>query len=168
MGKKVSKQAMAEIFGVSERTLTAWQKQGMPIQYDGKRGQRNQYDTAECIEWRFQLRLNKKLSPTHGDGQEQYFDLEKERARESKERADGLAMKNAERRRELAPIKLIEFALSTVASQIVAIFDSIPLQVKKAVPGISATAITKIQVELAKARNAAAAVKVDFSEYESE
>lgn len=51
MGKKVQKKELAEILGVTEKTLTTWQKNGMPIEVVGGRGQRNTYDTEEVIDW---------------------------------------------------------------------------------------------------------------------
>lgn len=51
MGKRVNKAELAEIMGFSERTLTEWQKEGMPIVYDGERGESNEYDTEQCMKW---------------------------------------------------------------------------------------------------------------------
>lgn len=92
------------------------------------------------------------------------LDLNAESARHKKEQADKLEIQNALARREVAPVRLIEDALLNVAEQINAIFDSIPLQVKKAVPGISATALETLKKELIKAKNAASAAKLDLSE----
>ncbi len=51
MAKRVNKKELSDILGISERTLTEWQKEGMPIAFDGDRGQSNEYDTAHVIEW---------------------------------------------------------------------------------------------------------------------
>ena len=51
MGQRVNKVQLAEILGVSERSLTEWQKEGMPLVYDGDRGESNEYDTAAVITW---------------------------------------------------------------------------------------------------------------------
>jgi len=51
MGLKVNKRELAEIIGVSERSLTEWQGQGMPIEVSAGRGSSNQYDTATIINW---------------------------------------------------------------------------------------------------------------------
>lgn len=50
----VNKKELAPILGVSERTLTEWQDQGMPIEVVGGRGFENTYDTVKVIEWRIQ------------------------------------------------------------------------------------------------------------------
>jgi len=51
-----NKQQLADIHGVSERTLTEWANGGMPTISVGGigRGYQNQYDTAATIEWRLQ------------------------------------------------------------------------------------------------------------------
>ena len=47
----VNKHDLSEILGISERTLTEWQKDGLPIEYEGERGEANRYDTAKVIAW---------------------------------------------------------------------------------------------------------------------
>ena len=51
-----NKQQLADIHGVSERTLTDWANAGMPTIAVGGigRGYQNQYDSAATIEWRLQ------------------------------------------------------------------------------------------------------------------
>lgn len=51
MGKKVNQTELAEITGVSDVSLWAWQKEGMPVEERNTRGQSNVYDTADVIEW---------------------------------------------------------------------------------------------------------------------
>lgn len=61
----VNKNQLAEIVGVSERTLTDYQQDGMPIAAIGGRGIENQYDTAKVIEWLVQRAVagKSKLTP---------------------------------------------------------------------------------------------------------
>ncbi len=52
MGKTVSKVELGEIIGRDERTLSRWQKDGMPvIEFGVGRGNENQYDTQAVVEW---------------------------------------------------------------------------------------------------------------------
>lgn len=48
---KVNKKQLADIVGVSERTLTEWQEEGLPIARKGMRGEENEYDTAVVFTW---------------------------------------------------------------------------------------------------------------------
>lgn len=67
MGKIVNKAQLEEIIGVSQRSLTEWQKEpGFPIEVDAGRGASNQYDTQKVIEWMIQRAVGgqKKESTT--------------------------------------------------------------------------------------------------------
>ncbi|WP_236211339.1 terminase small subunit [Metapseudomonas otitidis] len=56
MGLTVTKAELADIVGRDERTLSRWQNDGMPVREIGLgRGNENQYDTAEVIEWLCQV-----------------------------------------------------------------------------------------------------------------
>lgn len=59
MGRLVNKRELSEIFEISERSFTEWQKEGMPIHQAGERGQENQYDTAAVHRWIVQRELAK-------------------------------------------------------------------------------------------------------------
>ncbi|WP_160286533.1 terminase small subunit [Pseudomonas knackmussii] len=55
MGRKVSKAELSELLGRDERTLTRWQDDGMPVlEYGVGRGNENQYDTEDVIQWLMQ------------------------------------------------------------------------------------------------------------------
>ena len=51
MGEIVNKARLSGILGKSERTLTEWQKEGLPVETHGERGQSNTYDTEKVIAW---------------------------------------------------------------------------------------------------------------------
>lgn len=55
----VNKRQLSEILGVSERTLTEWQKdERFPIAVNSGRGASNQYETAAVVEWMIQRAVN--------------------------------------------------------------------------------------------------------------
>jgi terminase small subunit / prophage DNA-packing protein len=56
----VNKRGLSDVTGVSERTLTEWQKAGLPIVNVGVRGQENEYETTEVIQWM----VNREISRT--------------------------------------------------------------------------------------------------------
>lgn len=68
----VNKKELADVHGVSERTLTEWQEDGMPIESVGGRGMENQYDTAKTIEWRAQRAVAGKAKMTPRDERDHY------------------------------------------------------------------------------------------------
>ena len=57
MGKVVNKRDLSEILGVSETTLTDWQRIGMPMLLDADRGHSNSYDTEAVIRWQIERAL---------------------------------------------------------------------------------------------------------------
>lgn len=50
-GLALNKRELAEALDVSERTLTEWQAEGMPIAAQGGPGADNSYDLAEVVRW---------------------------------------------------------------------------------------------------------------------
>lgn len=58
MGKIVNKRELAQILGISERSLTEWQREGLPMVLNSGRGASNQYDTADVINWRIARAVN--------------------------------------------------------------------------------------------------------------
>lgn len=57
---KVNKAQLAEVLGVSEKTLTEWQKETPPLPVlnaASRRGQANQYESSDVIDWLVEKRL---------------------------------------------------------------------------------------------------------------
>lgn len=92
---QVNKKQLAEIIGYSERALTDWQKEGMPMLYDAARGASNAYDTAQVIQWMVRRELDK-------------FQLESPRDRLDRIRADREELALAKDLESVAPLHLIE------------------------------------------------------------
>ena len=63
----VNKAELSVLIGVSEETLTRWQKLGLPISYRAKRGYSNQYDTAVVIAWIIEHKVGKVRDETPKD-----------------------------------------------------------------------------------------------------
>lgn len=51
MGRIVNKRELAEIFGISERSFTEYQRAGLPFIVGDGRGHENQYDTGIVYTW---------------------------------------------------------------------------------------------------------------------
>ncbi|QZA80248.1 terminase small subunit [Deefgea piscis] len=112
MGKIVNKNELAQIVGVSERTLTEWQRAGMPMVLSKGRGTSNQYDTAQVLSWR----IAKALTGS---------------SESAKDRLDRLRGDQIERQmeieaRQLVTVADIEPALSQFFSDAVALLTGLP------------------------------------------
>lgn len=105
MGYLCNKAELAQILGKSERTLTTWQKQGMPIHMDGTRGQENLYDTGDVIDW-LVMREIEKLVVTGEDGTS--INYEAERARLTKAQANHEELKVEVLKGELIKSDVVE------------------------------------------------------------
>lgn len=47
----LNKVQLAECLGFSERALTDWKDEGLPVLHNGSRGEANEYDTAAVVAW---------------------------------------------------------------------------------------------------------------------
>lgn len=159
----LNKTAMAKACGVSVQAFAAWGVE--PVE---KLGGQAFYRVQDVIANRIEhdRRRRKADSPAADPDRES---LERATAEEklalAREQREGQALKNAQMRRELAPVGVIEWALQKVAGQISAILESIPPKVKKVVPRLTAQEVEHIAREVVKAQNAAARVTVDLDEY---
>jgi terminase small subunit / prophage DNA-packing protein len=95
---RVNKAELAEIFGVSERTFTEWQRDpDFPFVSQGGRGAGNVYDTAEVISWKIERDVMARSR-------------EKSKDRLDRVRADEVELRIAEKLGALAPVALFEKA----------------------------------------------------------
>ena len=95
----VNKRTLGEIFAVSERTLTEWQREGLPIKATaGRRGQANLYDTAEVHRWL----IARAVGPQTTEGGAP-LRLDVERARLAHHQANIARIEEEARLRDLIP-----------------------------------------------------------------
>ncbi len=113
MGKKVQKKELAEILGVTEKTLTTWQKNGMPIEIVGGRGQRNTYDSQEVIDWVVTQRMI-KAGVGKGEEVSSVFDEKIESARLKHWQANEKEIAVREEAKQLVRRPDIEFKLGQI------------------------------------------------------
>ena len=152
---------MAASCGVSVQAFDQWNVE--PV---AKIGRYVYYKASDVIANRLAKQMLRLAQDAGGreDGPDA-LEAEREKTLLTREQRIGQELKNAQTRRELAPVQVIEWTLSRIGSQISAIFDSIPLKVKKLMPKLSASEIELIKREVVKAQNAAARVTVDLDEY---
>ena len=159
----LTKQQVAYMAGVDERTITRWQRRSedpLPVRHAGRRGHPNAYDALDVQRWLTRQELAKLTVGEDGE----LIDYDRERARLTREQADNTALKNAQLRKELAPVGVMEWALGKIGAQISAILETIPLKVKRRVPRLAAAEVEIIKREVVKAQNMAARVTVDLDE----
>ncbi|ADV01272.1 terminase small subunit [Alicycliphilus denitrificans] len=106
-------------------------------------------------EWRqrYLTKLREEAAGRAGTGD---LDLVAERARLAKVQADRIEMQNAVTRKELAPAELIEEVLSRAGARAAKLLDTIPGELKRRCPQLTADDIATIATTIAKVRNIAA------------
>lgn len=86
------------------------------------------------------------------------------RARREMAEAERAELKLARERGELAPVSVMQAALTRVAARLAAILDAVPVQIARAAPHLTRADLDVIEQQLAAARNAAADIEVDLHE----
>jgi len=95
--KIVNKREMASILGISEPTLSVWQREGMPYVKNSGQGASNHYRTAEVIKWMIARETKSSAPENEGD-----------RQRLARLQGDLIEISLAEKRRTLIPSSEIE------------------------------------------------------------
>lgn len=110
-------------------------------------------------EWRIRYlaKLREEAAGRAGTGD---LDLVAERARLAKVQADRIEMQNAVTRKDLAPAELIEEVLSRAGARAARLLDTIPGELKRRCPQLTADDVATIAATIAKVRNIAAAVSL--------
>lgn len=99
-----------------------------------------------------------------GGSNEGDVDYTEERARLTKEQRIGQELKNAQLRKELAPITMLTAALAKQAAKISAIFHGLPGQMKRKLPQLTATDLDVVDRVVVKCMNTVANLPVVLDE----
>lgn len=118
-GKQVTRQALADVFGVSLPTIDAWVRKGCPFVEKGGRGQEWQFNTAQVSKW---LRDRDVEEATGGIPD----DLDELKIREQKAKTELTELELAERKGEVALIAEFERAQAMAFAAIRANIMNVP------------------------------------------
>jgi len=129
-GKNVTRQEVADLFGVSHTTVDAWIKRGMPVSERGSRGKPWRINTAEVSAW---LEQRAKESAAGGD---QADERELKRRKLAAETAK-VELELAKVRGEVVPLAQLERALANTFAEIKTNIRSVPSRVATAIIGES-------------------------------
>jgi len=116
------REAIANIFGVSVKTIHEWHDQGLPIASRGSPGRSSDYDTLACIKWLVDREVGKVMN-------------ERPQDRLARVQADKIEMENAERRRVLIPADQLEPRLRAALVAARAQWEDEPARLACELPG---------------------------------
>lgn len=129
----VNKKQLSEILGKTEKTLTTWQKNGLPIEVNAGRGSSNTYDTGKVIGWLIDREIE-KLTKTE-DGR--FLDYEAERARLTHHQANKVALEEEVLSGKLIPSDIVEQVQCDMVSAFRTRILSIPTKTAHSLIGVS-------------------------------
>ncbi|MGT4656330.1 terminase small subunit [Escherichia coli] len=161
---EVNKKRLAEIFGVSIRTIHNWQEQGMPVSRGGGKGNEVMYDSAAIIEW-YSVRVaaieNQKMRKVveelriASESNLQHGTIQYERHRLTRSQADAHEFKNAREIGEVIDTAFAAYAMSKLAREVEAIMERLPFAICRQFPSIETRYLNVIKREVNKAMNCA-------------
>lgn len=96
------------------------------------------------------------------------LELSVEKARLLKEQADKFALQNAQTRRELAPVVLMEETLARTAARVSSILATIKGEMRRRFPQIPSADLGAVDAVVAKAMNACAALTLESLEADAD
>ncbi|EAO1992840.1 terminase small subunit [Salmonella enterica] len=161
---KVNKKELADFFGADVRTITAWQKQGLPIVSGGGKGAESVFDTKVAIEWYAQRdvdieteKIRKKLTKLQEDLQSGGVDYEEKlliaRWKLTEEQAATQKLKNQVTEGKMIDTGFCIFFLSRLAMDLSSTLDAIPLAMQRKFPDMSPQQIAHLKTLVAKGAN---------------
>ncbi|CAM4135722.1 terminase small subunit [Pseudomonas sp. S 311-6] len=153
LSKKTTQARFAAAVGVTQPVISGLLLRGILTSGDTA----GNWLLAYCDNLREQAAGRVKGKPADGDG----LDLEAEKARLAAAQADKIEMENEVRRGEVALVSVLETVLSQTGSTVSAILDSIPSTLKRRISTLSASDVLIVETEIARARNAIAALSLE-------
>lgn len=153
LDQPATQETFGALVGVTQQAVSDMVTQGVLP----RGGKLSEWVAAYCA------RLREQAAGRAANGDLQ---LASERARLASEQADRIAMINAERRRELAPVAVLEVVLARVGRQIAGILEALPIQIKRHSTAITTEDLQIIEREIVRARNLAANIELKLDEEE--
>ena len=126
-GKNVTRQEVADLFGVSHTTVDSWLKRGLPVIQRGSKGKAWVINTAEVSSW---LEQRAKESGGSDNADERELKRRKLAAETAK-----VELELARVRGEVVPLKQLERALANTFAEVKTNLRSVPSRVATAILG---------------------------------
>ena len=179
----LNKKQVATMFGVTEKTITTWEKQAKhPMPHTStRRGTPNEYKLDEIIRWAAmhqcphdwyvngKIPFDKDPEEMEDPGEEVVgmLNYNREKARLTKEQADATAIKNEMLRGTLIVKEDVVKVGIPIAQEIRSRLDAVPNKIKKELPHLGSHEFLTIKKILIEAMNAASRFKLFGSEFEA-
>jgi phage terminase Nu1 subunit (DNA packaging protein) len=163
LGKEVNREELADVFGVSLNTISAWTRRGCPYEQKGRQGKPWRFNTRDVSEWlREQVRLEAAGSAPADEAELRRRKLAAETARAELDLATA--------RQQVAPIEEFERARAMENAAVRANVMNVPGRVVSQLIGETDEARFKdvLRAELIQALEAAADTDIDLLDDDDE
>lgn len=126
-GKNVTRQEVADLFGVSHTTVDAWLKRGLPVIQRGSKGKAWVINTAEVSAW-----LEQRAKESGGSDNTDERELKRRKLAAETAKVE---LELARVRGEVVPLKQLERALANTFAEVKTNLRSVPSRVATAIIG---------------------------------
>lgn len=171
----VNARQLAFIFDVSGPKISEWTKQPrnpLPVAARNKGRAGNQFDPQVCVEWyvehEIRVRLGNRRQANEEGDTENVLNFNAEKTRLTKAQADAKELEVRLRMGELIPITGAIAAVTQVCELIDSSLSSIPAQLQRAAPHLTASDVDVVRKVIAKCQNGIANLDFDFTDLASE
>lgn len=146
LGSKGTQEQFASLVGIAQQTVSDFVSRGVL------------HPSATLGEWLLTYCAHLR-GIAAGRGGDDGVELSRERAALARAQTERIEMMNAERRRELAPARLIEELLARTATRVARVLETIPGEVRRRLPAATSEDIHAVACIVAKARNVVGALR---------
>lgn len=164
--KLVSRSQVADVLGVTTRTLQNWnipQADGPDRKAVWHRGE-DVREYVERVAYEKGLAAGRGQGPAFADDDGLQIDVELEKARKLKAERIGQEIKNAQALGELAPVDMLTSALGDAISHMNTHLESVPASIKRVWPECPGHVLDAIEREIAKLRGTIADARIEFTD----
>jgi phage terminase Nu1 subunit (DNA packaging protein) len=160
----LNKREMAAALGISVQAFDRWGVK--PVAQRHRFGEAF-YSVRDVLDNRLELERKKhERAAANLDASDLLLEKERAELEWTQERAEGQRLKNAALRRELAPVSMVQWAISQAGSQIAAVLGTLKGKVKRAQPSLSNAALHEIEQIAVECQNTAADVRLDWDDFD--
>jgi phage terminase Nu1 subunit (DNA packaging protein) len=161
----VNQKDAADFCGVA---IQVFQRRG--IEPDGKCGRSTYYDLRKVSRWEKDRERRQGFDEGQRARPAELDTIAEDAALAeldwTRERAEGQRLKNAAMRRELAPVRMVTWAISQAGGRIAAALGTLKGKIKRAQPDLGNEALHAIEQIVVECQNTAAEIKLDWDEFD--
>lgn len=158
----LKKKDMAAALGISLQAFDRWNLD--PV---ARKGRSAYFLVRDVVDYAVARERKKhEQGPANLDAAELLMAKERAELALTSERAENARLKNAALRKELAPVSMVQWAVSQAGSQIAAVLGTLKGRVRRAQPDLSNSVLHEIEKVAVETQNVAASIRLDWNDFD--